>query len=93
MILYALGAAWELHKPYFQKSGLLKRLVKEANEQSLVAEIMSDSDNETLEKQGIWIKELSVPRLGAMNSILTGAITLWQGVQASASPSRNTDPK
>ncbi|XP_028391078.1 BTB/POZ domain-containing protein 16-like [Dendronephthya gigantea] len=51
VILYALGTAWELHKPYFQKSGLLKRMVKEANEQSLVAEMMSDSDNETLEKQ------------------------------------------
>ena len=52
MILYALGTAWELHKPYFQKSGLLRRMVKEATEQSLVTEMMSDSENETSEKQG-----------------------------------------
>lgn len=52
VILYALGTAWELHKPYFQKSGLLKRMVKEATEQSLIAGVTSDVNNETSEVPG-----------------------------------------
>lgn len=52
MILYALGTAWELHKPYFQKSGLLSKMVMDANERSLSTEMMSDSDqNEAPERQ------------------------------------------
>jgi hypothetical protein len=52
VILYALGTAWELHKPYFQKSGLLRRMVKEATEQSVFTDMTSDSDNDTPERQG-----------------------------------------
>ena len=52
VILYALGTAWQLHKPFVQKSGLLRRMIKESAEQSVLAEILSDSDDETSEKQG-----------------------------------------
>ena len=38
VILYAFDTAWELHKPFFQKSGLLSEMVNEASQRPVVAE-------------------------------------------------------